>query len=136
MITAVTWRGELDGEIVLTIVPEDGGDSENGDPTEVVCDRPGDLVVHMMAESFADEALLTVAAMYGYCLASRGIVEPVFVAQIVRKAGAFLRSARMESLPLYQLTERVSALVRDSDQRGLELRQAILEEAHRLRSAS
>ncbi len=130
MITGVSWRGELDGEVVLTIDDDDGGASE------VVCDRPGDLVVQMMAESFSDEALLTVAAMYGYCLASRGIVEPVFVAQIVQKTGAFLRSARMESLLLYQLTERVATLAKDSGRRGLELRQAILEEAHRLRNAS
>lgn len=125
MIVAVSWRGELDGEVVLAI-------DRDGEPSEVVIDRPGDLVERMMAEEFADERLLAVAAMYGYCLASRGIEEPIFVDQIVAKVGPFLRSVRMESLPLYRLTERVAALARSGDARGLELRRRLLAEAHAL----
>lgn len=126
MITAVAWRGELDGEVVLTL-------DLDGEASEVVIDRPGDLVERMMAEDFADERLLEVAAMYGYCLASRGIEEPLFVDQIVAKVGPFLRSVRMESIPLYRLTERVSALARGGKTRGIELREQLLAEAHALR---
>ena len=124
MIIGVTWRGDLDGDVVLTI-------DDEGRTTEVVVDRPGDLVSRMMAEEFAEDALLEQAALYGYCLASRGIAEPIFVDQIVRKIGPFLRSARVESLALYQLTERINALANDSGLEGLELRQHLLDEAHR-----
>jgi hypothetical protein len=132
VITAVDWRGELDGELVLTIDDEQGGSSE------VVIDRPGDLVSRMMVEEFAEESLLDVAAMFGYCLASRGIEEPIFVDQIVAKIGLFLRSARMESMPLFRLTERVAELVRESGAKGIELRRVLFEEAqdlaHRFRN--
>lgn len=125
MIVAVGWRGELDGEVIL-------GLDVDGEPSEVVIDRPGDLVERMMAEEFADERLLPVAAMYGYCLASRGIEEPLFVDQIIAKVGPFLRSARMESLPLYELTERVTALARGCGVRGVALRERLLAEARAL----
>lgn len=124
MIVAVAWQGDLDGDVVLTI-------DDDGRTTDVVIDRPGDLVSRMMAEEFAEDALLERAALYGYCLASRGIVEPIFVDQIVRKIGPFLRSARVESLALYQLTERMNALAHESGLEGIELRQHLLEEAHR-----
>ena len=128
MITQVDWRGELDGEIVLTIL-DDGGAGER------VIDRPGDLVSTMMAEEFADDELIDIAAVYGYCLASRGISEPIFVDQIVTKIAPFIRSARIDSLPLYKLTERISEMVRESGKKGVELRQVLLEEAHRMRGA-
>ena len=84
----------------------------------------------------ADESLVEVAAMYGYCLASRGIAEPVFVAQIVAKVGPFLRSARMESMSLYRLTERVASIARDEGMHGIDLRRRLLDEAHRLRDGT
>jgi hypothetical protein len=87
----------------------------------------------MMAEEFAEEGLLAVAAMYGYCLASRGIEEPIFVDQIIAKVGPFLRSVRMESIPLYQLTERVTGIARAAGVRGVALRRRLLDEAHALR---
>ena len=130
MITKVDWQGELDGEVVLTVVSDD-----DASESSVVIDRPGDLVSRMMTEEFATDEWLDVAAMYGYCLASRGITEPLFVDQIVRKIGPFLRSARIDSLPLYRLTERISDLVRDSGTEGVELRELLLDEAHKLRSA-
>ncbi len=127
MITRVDWHGELDGEIVLTIDGEDGS-------SEVMIDRPGDLVSRMMSEEFADDGWLDIAALYGYCLASRGIQEPIFVKQIVRKIGPFIRSARIDSLGLYQLTERIAEFIQESGTEGVELRQALLEEAHRVRA--
>jgi len=127
VIVGVAWRGPLDGEVVLTLDEEDA----EGRTTEVVVDRPGDLVARMMAEEFAEESLLERAAMYGYCLASRGIAEPIFVDQIIRKVGPFLRSARIDSMALYRLTERVPEIARRSGREGRELREFLLEEAHR-----
>jgi hypothetical protein len=125
VITGVAWRGALDGEVVLTIAEADG-------PTECAIDRPGDLVARMMAEEFSDDGLLLLAAMYGYCLASRGIEEPVLVDMVIAKVGPFLRSARMESLTLYRLTERVAAVARAGAGSGVELRRQLLAGAHRL----
>ena len=130
MITNVNWRGELDGDVILTIAEENGDEN-----AEMVIDRPGDLVSTMMAEEFATEELIDVAAVYGYCLASRGISEPIFVDQIVKKIGPFIRSARIDSLALYRLTERLATLVEDSGVKGVELRQVLLDEAHRLRDS-
>ncbi len=130
MITNVNWRGELDGDVILTIAEENGDEN-----AEMVIDRPGDLVSTMMAEEFATEELIDVAAVYGYCLASRGISEPIFVDQIVKKIGPFIRSARIDSLALYRLTERLATLIEDSGVKGVELRQVLLDEAHRLRDS-
>lgn len=130
MITAVDWRGELDGDVVLTLLDDEGASSE------VVIDRPGDLVSRMMASDFAEDDLLLHAAAYGFCLASRGIEEPIFIDQIVRKSGAFLRSARMESLPLYRLVERLTVFGETTGTRGVALREAMLAEAHRLRTGA
>ena len=47
MITEVDWRGDLDGEVVLTLLGEAG-------VSERVIDRPGDLVSTMMAEEFVE----------------------------------------------------------------------------------
>jgi hypothetical protein len=127
VITEVDWRGDLDGEVVLTLLGEAGA-------SERVIDRPGDLVSTMMAEEFVDEALIDVTAVYGYCLASRGISEPIFVDQIVKKIAPFLRSARIDSLPLYQLTERIAELIRSSGKEGVELRELLLAEGHRMKA--
>ncbi|HIA27238.1 MAG TPA: hypothetical protein EYN79_03830 [Planctomycetes bacterium] len=121
MITAIRWQGDLDGDLVLTV---DGG--------EKVVDRPGDLIETMMAEEFASEDLLVSAATYGFCLVSKKIEEPLFVRQILRKVVPFLRSPAMESLPLYQALERFTSFVENSGEEGLALREAVLEEAHRL----
>ena len=130
MITNVDWRGDLDGDVILTIA-----EAESGENAEVVIDRPGDLVSRMMAEEFATEELIDIAAVYGYCLASRGISEPIFIDQIVKKIGPFIRSARIDSLNLYRLTERIAALIEESGSKGVELRQLLLDEAHRLRDS-
>ena len=121
MITEIHWQGEIDGDLVLS-----------GDGEKLVIDRPGDLVATMMSNSFASEALLTAAATYGFCLASRKVEEPLFVRQILRKMGPFLRSPAMESLPLYRSMENLWAFVEASDQEGLDLRRAVLDEVRRL----
>lgn len=121
MITAIRWQGEIDGDLVLS-----------GDGEDTVVDRPGDLVETMMNNSFASEELLAAAATYGFCLASKSIEEPLFVRQVLRKMGPFLRSPAMESMPLYKTLENIGAFVEASDQEGLELRRAVLEEVRRL----
>ncbi len=48
MITEVDWRGDLDGEVVLTLLDEAGA-------SEREIDRPGDLVSTRIAEELVDD---------------------------------------------------------------------------------
>ena len=112
--------------------------SRNGEgeaPAEQVIDRPGDVVTAIMENSFQDEKQMCVAAVYGVCLAMRGIKQPSYMVAVLSKAIQFLGSARPESLHLYRTMSSLKSFVEaHHDLDGYDLRDQVHKEARRIHS--
>ncbi len=128
MFTAIRWRGDHDGHLIL----EHATDGECGS-TERVLDRPGDVAAAILVRAFRSDDELCVAAVYGVCLALRGVENPAFVRDILAQAIRFLGGANPESLALYRTLEELRAFIAARPLLdGLQLRDAVREEAHRI----
>lgn len=131
MIETIRWQGTHDGHVVLTDRSETDGERQ------IVIDRPGDMVTTIQAHGFASEERMCAAAVYGVCLALRGLHRPLYVEQVLSKTITFMSGAGPQSLILYRMLERLRAFVAERSQLdGYELRDAFLCEAHRIEKAS
>ncbi|MGE4601566.1 MAG: hypothetical protein AAEJ65_01520 [Planctomycetota bacterium] len=119
MIEDIHWSGGIDGVLVLQCQPE-----------SLQIDRPGDLVSRLM-EQECEPRLQTAALIYGYSLATQGVLLPHLIRQVLQKTGAFLRSVSMDSMPLYRAIEHFDLFFKESALEGEELREAVLAEATR-----
>ncbi|MGE4618916.1 MAG: hypothetical protein AAEJ04_03815 [Planctomycetota bacterium] len=119
MITNAQWEGGIDGILIL--------EKEN---EEIRIDRPGDLVSRMMQEECHPE-LQAAALIYGYSLATQGVLLPHLVRQVLRKTSPFLRSVSMDSMSLYRAIEHFDRFYAECSEEGDELRKAILAESTR-----
>ena len=119
MIEDIHWSGGIDGGLVLQCQPESRQS-----------DRPGDLVARLM-EQECEPRLQTAALIYGYSLATQGVLLPHLIRQVLQKTGAFLRSVSMDSMPLYRAIEHFDLFFKESALEGEELREAVLAEAAR-----
>ena len=113
------WQGDIDG---LLIVDIDGKIRE--------LDRPGDLV-SMMMNTDCPSDIQAATLLYGYCLATQGVLLPHLVRQVLGKIGSFLRSVSMDSMELYQAIGSIDEFIRESSLEGNELRTAVLDEVTR-----
>ena len=119
MIEDIHWSGGIDGVLVLQCQPE-----------SLQIDRPGDLVSRLM-EQECEPRLQTAALIYGYSLATQGVLLPHLIRQVLQKTGACLRSVSMDSMPLYRAIEHFDLFFKESALEGEELREAVLAEAAR-----
>ena len=119
MIQDVRWDGGIDGVLILEAKRE-----------SLRIDRPGDLVSHMMQVE-CDPELQAAVLIYGYCLATQGVLLPHLIRQVLGKTGPFLRSVSMDSMPLYRAIEHFDLFFKERPEEGDELREAILAESAR-----
>ena len=87
MIVSLRWEGDHEGHVVLVHQGDDAAD-----PVGLPIDRPGDMVTAILDHEFREERQMCAAAVYGVCLAMRGVNHGGFIPQVLEKAIPFLSS--------------------------------------------
>lgn len=129
MIRSFRWQGDHDGHVVFEREIDGGTEA-------LTVDRPGDMVTTIQAHRFPGELEKCAAAVYGVCLAMRRVPEPRFIRHILEKAIPFLASSDVESVHMHKTMRELKTFVENADAVGFELRDAVLEHAHRFRDAT
>ena len=127
MVESLCWQGDHEGHLVLN------HRASSGELKAQVIDRPGDIVATILSGVFEGEGHLTVAAVYGVCLAMRGVHRPEYINQVLEKAIRFVHSANPESMQLFRTLRDLRSFVETQGELdGYELRERVHGEARRL----